>query len=153
MSAVGDDEVVARRPTAITSFCYTRNTCPGKTSSHKYSCSLVIKGLVLQRVQRDCPLCMKARAAKKFKPLYGKDICKKCYYAFANRRQFAYVIDAFLIQGIYFALAYLAFTVVTMMTVDESQLLFYDAAFGWLILALLYVMLLLKDGFFRALSR
>lgn len=30
--------------------------------------------------------------------LYGTPVCKKCYYAFANRRQFAYLIDMVILQ-------------------------------------------------------
>lgn len=41
-----------------------------------------------------CPLCQKKVKAKKAKPLYGTKVCKKCYYGMANRRQFAYIIDA-----------------------------------------------------------
>lgn len=42
-----------------------------------------------------CPLC-RTRPAKKLR-LYGHPVCKKCYYAFANRRQIAYIIDGLLI--------------------------------------------------------
>ena len=58
----------------------------------------------------NCPLCHK-RPAKKFK-LYGHPVCKKCYYAFANRRQIAYVIDAILITVPNVALVYLTVPIV-----------------------------------------
>jgi len=32
----------------------------------------------------------------KTKTLYGRGVCKKCYYAFANRRQLAFLIDSVL---------------------------------------------------------
>jgi len=38
-----------------------------------------------------CPLC-DTRPLGKYK-IYGTPVCKKCYYAFANRRQLAYLID------------------------------------------------------------
>ena len=43
-----------------------------------------------------CPLCADGRRfanPKKRKTLYGHPVCKKCCYAFANRRQLAYFID------------------------------------------------------------
>ena len=40
-----------------------------------------------------CPLCTQRPPLKS---LYGRQVCKKCYYRFANRRQFAYLIDALL---------------------------------------------------------
>lgn len=35
---------------------------------------------------------------KRPKLLYGREVCKKCVYAFANRRQFAFLIDIVLIR-------------------------------------------------------
>ena len=45
-----------------------------------------------QEVGLECPICGKTKALKKL--LYGHMVCGRCYYAFANRRQFAYAIDA-----------------------------------------------------------
>jgi uncharacterized RDD family membrane protein YckC len=44
-----------------------------------------------------CPLCRKRPLAKK---TYGHDVCKKCFYRFANARQIAYLIDAILVTVI-----------------------------------------------------
>lgn len=41
-----------------------------------------------------CPLCRNEKHMPKGKPLYGVQVCKKCYYGFANRRQFAFIIDS-----------------------------------------------------------
>ncbi len=41
-----------------------------------------------------CPLCGQTKHMRKAKELYGHMVCKKCYYAFANRRQFAFFLDA-----------------------------------------------------------
>jgi uncharacterized RDD family membrane protein YckC len=42
-----------------------------------------------------CPLCGKAKKmGKKAQLLYGHLVCQKCYYAFANRRQLAFFLDA-----------------------------------------------------------
>ena len=40
-----------------------------------------------------CPLCNKAWNKEITKELYGKTVCKKCYYSFANKRQFACFLD------------------------------------------------------------
>ncbi len=45
-----------------------------------------------------CPLCLKRPVVKK--TIYGHPVCKKCYYAFANRRQLGYLVDAILITFI-----------------------------------------------------
>jgi uncharacterized RDD family membrane protein YckC len=45
-----------------------------------------------QDVGLECPICGKTKARKRL--LYGHAVCKRCYYAFANRRQFAFAIDA-----------------------------------------------------------
>jgi uncharacterized RDD family membrane protein YckC len=39
-----------------------------------------------------CPLCHKRPIWKK--KIYGTPVCKKCFYAFANRRQLGYLVDA-----------------------------------------------------------
>lgn len=44
----------------------------------------------------NCPLCGRVTNVAKAKPLYGHLVCKKCINGFANRRQFAFVIDAIL---------------------------------------------------------
>lgn len=43
-------------------------------------------------VPATCPLCRRRPLSKK--KIYGHPVCKKCFYAFANRRQLAYVADA-----------------------------------------------------------
>lgn len=40
-----------------------------------------------------CPLC-RQRPADRSKRIYGHPVCKKCLYAFANRRQLAYLLDS-----------------------------------------------------------
>lgn len=50
-----------------------------------------------------CPLCGRTKPMRKAKELYGQMVCKKCYYAFANRRQLAFAIDIILWHFIFFA--------------------------------------------------
>jgi uncharacterized RDD family membrane protein YckC len=48
-------------------------------------------------IDQTCSLCGKDKhMGKKAKPLYGYLVCRKCYYAFANRRQFAFGADIIL---------------------------------------------------------
>ena len=46
-----------------------------------------------QENEKVCPLCHNTERMTKPKVLYGRQVCRKCYYAFANRRQAAYVVD------------------------------------------------------------
>ncbi|HUT04183.1 MAG TPA: RDD family protein [bacterium] len=45
-----------------------------------------------------CPLCGsdKPRRQPNYRKLYGHYVCRRCYYRFANRRQFAFLIDCIL---------------------------------------------------------
>jgi transposase-like protein len=48
----------------------------------------------VQHNQTSCPLCGEDKEmGKKAENLYGYLVCKKCNYAFANRRGFAFLID------------------------------------------------------------
>lgn len=40
-----------------------------------------------------CPLCRRPRRDRAFKTLYGGSVCRRCYHAFGNRRQLAFLID------------------------------------------------------------
>jgi len=51
-----------------------------------------------------CPLCGKSDHMNKAKPLYGRMVCRKCYYGFANRRQLAFFIDIILWRVVTFPL-------------------------------------------------
>jgi uncharacterized RDD family membrane protein YckC len=42
-----------------------------------------------------CPLCHKRPVWKKM--IYGHPVCKKCFYAFANRRQLGYLVDSLIV--------------------------------------------------------
>lgn len=43
--------------------------------------------------QPTCPLCGGTKRMRRPLKLYGTPVCKKCYYRFASRRQFAFLID------------------------------------------------------------
>ena len=55
----------------------------------------------------NCPICGRTLIDKKQKLLYGVPVCKKCLHSFANRRQFAWIIDYvlyYLLATAFFAL-------------------------------------------------
>ena len=45
-----------------------------------------------------CPLCDRAGRMHKAKRLYNHAVCRRCYYVFAFRRQYAYVLDSMLLR-------------------------------------------------------
>ena len=47
-----------------------------------------------------CPLCGidSPKKAPRYAKLYGHYVCRKCYFGFANRRQFAFLIDGVLLD-------------------------------------------------------
>ena len=47
-----------------------------------------------------CPLCGKSKHMRKARLLYRYPVCKKCYDAFARRRQLAFAIDMIIIWGV-----------------------------------------------------
>ena len=64
------------------------------------------KGLLPTRPAR-CPLCGNDDPKKhpNYAKLYGHYVCRKCYHSFANRRQFAFLIDSVLWLFLYGLLA------------------------------------------------
>lgn len=93
----------------------------------------------------NCPLCEMSKHMRKGRPLYGKMVCKKCYYKFANRRQLAYLLDSLLwqpityIAGIPFGIAMLA----AFPGITQQQLFWSSTALGYL----LFLVFACKDGF------
>lgn len=99
---------------------------------------------------RACPLCGRAdKQMRKEKKLYGEFVCKKCYYAFANRRQLAFVVDWViqLVGGIVFAIGYATFLALVL-GIDPGG----DSPASWwayevVVRVLVAVPFLMKDGF------
>ena len=89
-----------------------------------------------------CPLCRSDKKMHKAKPLYGKFVCKKCYYKFANRRQFAYLIDTiilYVVQVVIYSFV-IGLAVSGQITTETYQLMY------WSILVFFVLVFLLKDG-------
>jgi uncharacterized RDD family membrane protein YckC len=92
-----------------------------------------------------CPLCQKQRPSKKFKPLYLTPVCHKCYYAFANRRQIAFLIDVILWRIAMFAFFFLIGIAIGAISAPQS---FAAWEIGLNLLAWAMVLVfILKDGF------
>src|SRR4051812_18727141 len=91
---------------------------------------------------RPCPLCRKRPVIKK--EIYGHPVCKKCFYAFANRRQLGYLIDALLFLIPSYALGYMIGLAIVAMGVTDRILFACVAAVATLPIVCLFLM---KDGF------
>jgi uncharacterized RDD family membrane protein YckC len=93
-------------------------------------------------METPCPLCGREKYMRKGKPLYGRHVCKKCYYGFANRRQLAFVIDSVIFRFGAIAVGLGVGTMLVMLHVSEDLI-------GALTLPLdlgLTAMFLCKDG-------
>jgi hypothetical protein len=86
-----------------------------------------------------CSLCGKdIEMGKKEKILYGHRVCKKCYYAFANRRRLAFFIDIIILDV-------LGLGILTQTSgVYNTK---FNTTNGMLLSIGLCLILLIKDGF------
>jgi len=73
----------------------------------KIECPTCKGPLPTQRAPGSCPLCGHAKPMKEARELYlyGHKVCKKCYCGFANRRNFAFIVDIVLWNVAFFVLA------------------------------------------------
>ena len=95
-----------------------------------------------QPVMHSCPLCRQRPVVAK--TIYGHPVCKKCFYAFANRRQLGYLVDALIII--------IPNVIITMgaMHVLLSVIGLSETVAGFALLpvsALLMCVFIMKDGF------
>jgi uncharacterized RDD family membrane protein YckC len=72
-----------------------------------------------------CPLCGKNVHLKCEKKLYDKTVCRKCFYAFTNRRQLAYLIDLIVFNFVFARVIGLIFSFIPGLTQDQGQSLLY----------------------------
>jgi len=95
-------------------------------------------------IPQTCLLCGRGKHMNDVRTLYGHLVCKKCYYSFANRREFAYFVD---ILG-YWAICLVAVTVfgALMGAAGSSQQEIQNmaSAVAWILFPLI---LLFKDCF------
>jgi uncharacterized RDD family membrane protein YckC len=90
-----------------------------------------------------CPLCASAKHMKKAKPLYGHVVCKKCYYAFANRRQTAFVIDIITWRVAMIPVGIMIGMVMVTAGFRHVDIVATGAILGWLLLSVFFC----KDSF------
>lgn len=70
-----------------------------------------------------CPLCGREKYMRRQKPLYGHNVCKKCYYGFANRRQFAFILDSFFLRLVGFFCGVILGNTLTVTGVDQASII------------------------------
>lgn len=88
-----------------------------------------------------CPLCMKREVSRK--TIYGHAVCKKCLYAFANRRQGGFLLDAVFQMLLFMPIGH--GIDLFLAGVPVSELVVQGVAFTFGLLAL--ILFMLKDGF------
>lgn len=91
-----------------------------------------------------CPLCGKSDKMHKANPLYGTPVCKRCYYAFTSRRQFAYIFDILLWWLAIMMLNIVLISVIEVLAIDEFAAGLVLLTLGWIVYPLIFTM---KDGF------
>lgn len=95
-----------------------------------------------------CPLCRSEKHMRKARDLYGHRVCRKCYYALANRRQLAYVVDYVvfhLVSMVVFAgIGVVVATAGNPAALDGTAFAMFSILMSWLLLPLLFFC---KDGF------
>lgn len=94
--------------------------------------------------QHDCPLCHIARDSRKFKPLYGTPVCKKCYNKFASRRQFAYIVDSIVFQASVYGIGAGIVTLGLAPAMSAQTADVFSLVAGYLVFPLIFFC---KDGF------
>lgn len=90
-----------------------------------------------------CFLCGKHASSKRPKILYGQAVCAKCYYDFANRRQFAFVVDFLLFRCILLFLAFSLGIATAPFISSELQINQLKLIFE----VIMWPIFLIKDGF------
>ena len=87
-----------------------------------------------------CPLCRTRPLSKK---IYGHDVCKKCFYRFANARQIAYLIDALLMTAVNLGVAILLNRVLESTSLPRAVAIAISYAYSITTISLF----ICKDGF------
>jgi uncharacterized RDD family membrane protein YckC len=85
-----------------------------------------------------CPLCGQTKHMHKAKPLYGHMVCKKCYYGFANRRQFAFVLDNVCWQFLLFPVSFALGLMMALSGSSQSDIESTATLMGWLLLGVFF---------------
>ena len=97
----------------------------------------------MENITNACPLCGNAAHMPKSKPLYGHQVCKKCYLAFAYRRQFAFVIDLLGWRAAMLPISFMLGLVMAILRYQQGTIVATATLLGWLLLTLFFC----KDAF------
>lgn len=96
---------------------------------------------------RVCPLCRGTKRMRRPRRLYDARVCGRCHSSFANRRQFAFVVDAFA-HGLLFVLATIGLGMgLAVFGVSDQVMLAVTAALLALTYGLFPIIFMGKDGF------
>ena len=85
-----------------------------------------------------CPLCGQTKHMSKAKELYGHMVCKKCYYGFANRRQFAFFLDAIGWRVLMFPVGFAIGMSMAMSGASQTEIESTANAIGYLLLPIFF---------------
>ena len=97
----------------------------------------------MENVPTPCPLCGAGKHMKKTKALYGHHICKKCYFAFANRRQFAFLIDMLSWRVLMIPISFAIGFTLYFLGFEKDAVVAFASLIGWLLLSVFFC----KDAF------
>lgn len=97
----------------------------------------------MENITNECPLCGTSAHMTKSKSLYGHQVCKKCYYAFANRRQFAFVVDLLGWRAAMFPVSFAIGLTMAIFGFEQSTIIASATLLGWALLTLFFC----KDSF------
>jgi hypothetical protein len=96
-----------------------------------------------------CPLCGSGNEmGSKAKALYGYWVCRKCYFGFANRRQFAYFVDTMLWLGVSYGIGTVAGIFMRSIGLAQYAINGIAKVFDYLI----FPLFAMKDGLFNGAS-
>lgn len=94
-----------------------------------------------QTYQGNCPLCRRRPVTAK--AIYGHPVCKKCFNAFANRRQLGYLVDAVLVTIVNLSLVFGLGVMLARAGMDQGLV----TAMTFVVGAAVFCLFITKDGF------
>ena len=85
-----------------------------------------------------CPLCGRPILTSQAKQLYGNSVCKKCYYAFANRRQLAFFLDIAAWRLLLFPMGFAIGLIMAASGASQLDIEGTATTLGWLLLLIFF---------------
>ncbi len=97
-------------------------------------------------MSENCPICGRGITAKP-KSLYGYPVCSKCFYGFAARRQFAFILDFLFMRILAFAAGFAAGYLIRVLGIMSGMSERENEIGGSVVGFVVLFFFLLKDGF------